>query len=120
MGAFPVAGAVNGIAVNKDELFKGGLLQPGREFYDQSSVDVKHNDATTGADKSNSLVLQALTYRCSPNLPNFINCMASSLTLWGMCRVPWMKKHSRYRSCASVKNGYESIGANQCGLLAAG
>ena len=48
-GTSRLAGAVNGIAVNKDELFKAACCNLGESFTTNPSVDVAYNDATTGA-----------------------------------------------------------------------
>ena len=48
-GTSRLAGAVNGIAVNKEELFKAACCNLGESFNTNLSVDVAYNDATTGA-----------------------------------------------------------------------
>ena len=48
-GTSRLAGAVNGIAMNKDELFKAACCNLGESFTTNPSVDVAYNDATTGA-----------------------------------------------------------------------
>ena len=48
-GTSRLAGAVNGIAVNKNELFKAACCNLGESFTTNPSVDVAYNDATTGA-----------------------------------------------------------------------
>ena len=84
-GTSRLAGAVNGIAVNKDELFKAACCNLGESFTTNPSVDVAYNDATTAQDKSNSLVFRALTYRCSPRICR-ISVVQPSHTPWAMCR----------------------------------
>lgn len=48
-GTSRLAGAVNGIVVNKDELFKAACCNLGESFTTNPSVDVAYNDAMTGA-----------------------------------------------------------------------
>ena len=48
-GTSRLAGAMNGIAVNKEELFKAACCNLGESFTTNPSVDVAYNDATTGA-----------------------------------------------------------------------
>ena len=48
-GTSRLAGAVNGIAVNKEELFKAACCNLGERFTTNPSGDVAYNDATTGA-----------------------------------------------------------------------
>ena len=84
-GTSRLAGAVNGIAVNKDELFKAACCNLGESFTTNPSVDVAYNDATTGARQIKLLGLSALTYRCSPRIFR-ISVVQPSHTPWAMCR----------------------------------
>lgn len=84
-GTSRLAGAVNGIAVNKDELFKAACCNLGESFTTNPSVDVAYNDARRAQDKSNSSVFRALTYRCSPRICR-ISVVQPSHTPWAMCR----------------------------------
>lgn len=107
-GTFRLAGAVNGIAMNKDELFKAACCNLGESFTTNPSVDVAYNDATTGARQIKLLGLSG-TYvqMLTENLPNFRG--AAIPYALGYVPGPWMKGIQVSKGCASVKNGYESI-----------
>ena len=107
-GTSRLAGAVNGIAMNKDELFKAACCNLGESFTTNPSVDVAYNDATTGARQIKLLGLSG-TYvqMLTENLPNFRGA-AISYAL-GYVPGPWMKGIQVSKGSASVKNGYESI-----------
>ena len=107
-GTSRLAGAVNGIAVNKDELFKAACCNLGESFTTNPSVDVAYNDATTGARQIKLLGLSG-TYvqMLTENLPNFRGT-AIPYAL-GYVPGPWMKGIQVSKGSASVKNGYESI-----------
>lgn len=107
-GTSRLAGAVNGIAVNKDELFKAACCNLGESFTTNPSVDVAYNDATTGARQIKLLGLSG-TYvqMLTENLPNFRG--AAIPYALGYVPGPWMKGIQVSKGCASVKNGYESI-----------
>ena len=107
-GTTRLAGAVNGIAVNKDELFKAACCNLGESFTTNPSVDVAYNDATTGARQIKLLGLSG-TYvqMLTENLPNFRG--AAIPYALGYVPGPWMKGIQVSKGCASVKNGYESI-----------
>ena len=107
-GTSRLAGAVNGIAVNKDELFKAACCNLGESFTTNPSVDVAYNDATTGARQIKLLGLSG-TYvqMLTENLPNF----RGAAIPYALGYVPgtWMKGIQVSKGSASVKNGYESI-----------
>ena len=107
-GTSRLAGAVNGIAVNKDELFKAACCNLGESFTTNPSVDVAYNDATTGARQIKLLGLSG-TYvqMLTENLPNFRG--AAIPYVLGYVPGPWMKGIQVSKGSASVKNGYESI-----------
>ena len=107
-GTSRLAGAVNGIAVNKDELFKAACCNLGESFTTNPSVDVAYNDATTGARQIKLLGLSG-TYvqMLTENLPNFRG--AAIPYALGYVPGPWMKGIRVSKGSASVKNGYESI-----------
>ena len=89
-GTSRLAGAVNGIAVNKDELFKAACCNLGESFTTNPSVDVAYNDATTGARQIKLLGLSG-TYvqMLTENLPNFRG--AAIPYALGYVPGPWMK-----------------------------
>lgn len=107
-GTSRLAGAVNGIAMNKDELFKAACCNLGESFTTNPSVDVAYNDATTGARQIKLLGLSG-TYvqMLTENLPNFRG--AGIPYALGYVPGPWMKGIQVSKGSASVKNGYESI-----------
>ena len=107
-GTSRLAGAVNGIAVNKDELFKAACCNLGESFTTNPSVDVAYNDATTGARQIKLLGLSG-TYvqMLTENLPNFRG--AAIPYALGYVPGPWMKGIQVSKGSASVKNGYETI-----------
>ena len=107
-GTSRLAGAVNGSAVNKDELFKAACCNLGESFTTNPSVDVAYNDATTGARQIKLLGLSG-TYvqMLTENLPNFRG--AAIPYALGYVPGPWMKGIQVSKGSASVKNGYESI-----------
>ncbi len=107
-GTSRLAGAVNGIAINKDELFKAACCNLGESFTTNPSVDVAYNDATTGARQIKLLGL-AGTYvqMLTENIPNFRG--AALPYALGYVPGPWMKGIQVSKGSASVKNGYESI-----------
>ena len=107
-GTSRLAGAINGIAMNKDELFKAACCNLGESFTTNPSVDVAYNDATTGARQIKLLGLSG-TYvqMLTENLPNFRG--AAIPYALGYVPGPWMKGIQVSKGSASVKNGYESI-----------
>ena len=107
-GTTRLAVAVNGIAMNKDELFKAACCNLGESFTTNPSVDVAYNDATTGARQIKLLGLSG-TYvqMLTENLPNFRG--AAIPYALGYVPGPWMKGIQVSKGSASVKNGYESI-----------
>ena len=107
-GTSRLAGAVNGIAMNKDELFKAACCNLGESFTTNPSVDVAYNDATTGARQIKLLGLSG-TYvqMLTENLPNFRG--AAIPYALGYVPGPWMKGIQVSKGSASVKNGHESI-----------
>ena len=107
-GTSRLAGVVNGIAMNKDELFKAACCNLGESFTTNPSVDVAYNDATTGARQIKLLGLSG-TYvqMLTENLPNFRG--AAIPYALGYVPGPWMKGIQVSKGSASVKNGYESI-----------
>ena len=107
-GTSRLAGAINGIKVNKDELFKAACCNLGESFTTNPSVDVAYNDATTGAKQIKLLGLSG-TYvqMLTENIPNFRGVAQP----YALSYVPgtWMNGIQVSKGSASVKNGYESI-----------
>lgn len=108
LGLTRMAGAINGINMNKEELFKAACCNLGESFTTNPSVDVAYNDATTGARQIKLLGLSG-TYvqMLTENMPDFRG--AATPYALGYVPGPWMKGIQVSKGSASVKNGYESI-----------
>lgn len=107
-GLTRMAGAFNGVTLNKEELFKAACCNLGESFTTNPSVDVAYNDATTGAKQIKLLGLSG-TYvqMLTENMPDFRG--AATPYALGYVPGPWMKAIQVSKGSASVKNGYESI-----------
>lgn len=107
-GTRRMGGAVNGISVNREELFKAACCNLGESFTTNPSVDVSYSDAATGAKQIKLLGLSG-TYvqMLTENMPDFRGAAAP----YSLGYVPgaWMKSIQVSKGAASVKNGYESI-----------
>ena len=107
-GTRKMGGAMNGIMVNKEELFKAACCNLGESFTTNPSVDVNYSDAATGAKQIKLLGLSG-TYvqMLAENLPNFRGAAAP----YALDYVPgpWMSGIQVSKGASSVKNGYESI-----------
>lgn len=107
-GIAPVSGALNGVRINKEELFKAACCNLGESFSTSPSVDVSYDDAATGARQIKLLGLSG-TYvqMLTENLPNFRGAAAP----YALGYVPgtWMKSIQVSKGASSVRNGYESI-----------
>lgn len=103
-----MAGALNGMVMGRQELFKAACCNLGESFQNNPSVNVNYSDATTGAKQIKLLGL-AGTYvqMLTENLPNYRGA-ATPYSL-GYVPGPWMNSIQVSKGCASVKNGYESI-----------
>ena len=107
-GVSRMAGAENGIRINREELFKAACCNLGESFTTNPSVDVSYNDATTGAKQIKLLGL-AGTYvqMLSENIPTFIG--AASPYALGYVPGTWMNGIQVSKGASSVKYGYNSI-----------
>lgn len=103
-----LGGALNGMVMGRQELFKAACCNLGESFVNNPSVDVNYSDATTGAKQIKLLGL-AGTYvqMLTENLPNYRGA-ATPYSL-GYVPGPWMNSIQVSKGCASVKNGYESL-----------
>lgn len=103
-----LGGALNGMVMGRQELFKAACCNLGESFVNNPSVDVNYSDAATGAKQIKLLGL-AGTYvqMLTENLPNYRGA-ATPYSL-GYVPGPWMNSIQVSKGCASVKNGYESI-----------
>ena len=107
-GTRKMGGAMNGIMINKEELFKAACCNLGESFITNPSIDVNYSDAATGAKQIKLLGLSG-TYvqMLAENLPNFRGAAAP----YALDYVPgpWMSGIQVSKGASSVKNGYESI-----------
>lgn len=107
-GVMQVDGAINGIRITREELFRAACCNLGESFTTNPSVDVSYSDAATGAKQIRLLGLSG-TYvqMLSENLPDF----RGAATGFALDYVPgpWMQSIQVSKGTASVKNGYESI-----------
>ncbi len=107
-GARRLGGAVNGVSIGREELFKAACCNLGESFTTNPSVDVNYSDAATGAKQIKLLGLSG-TYvqMLTENLPNFRGAAAP----YSLDYVPgpWMKSIQVSKGSSSVRNGYESI-----------
>ena len=103
-----MGGAVNGMEIGQEEMFRAACCNLGESFVTNPSVDVNYNDAAVGAEQIRLLGLdgQYVQMLCE-GLP-----MAGGVAqLYQLSRVPgpWMKSISVSKGAASVKNGPQSI-----------
>ena len=107
-GTRKIGGAVNGMLINREELFKAACCNLGESFTTNLSVDVNYSDAATGAKQIKLLGLSG-TYvqMLTENLPNFRGAAAP----YSLDYVPgpWMNSIQVSKGASSVRNGYESI-----------
>ncbi len=108
VGIRRMGGALNGVSIMKDELFKAACCNLGESFTTNPSIDVSYSDATTGAKQIKLLGLSG-TYvqMLTENMPNYRGA-AAPYSL-GYVPGPWMKSIQVSKGSSSVKNGYESI-----------
>ena len=103
-----MSGAVNGVTINKEELFKAACCNLGESFTTNPSVDVNYSDAATGAKQIKLLGLSGIYVQMLiENMPNFRGAAAP----YALDYVPgpWMSGIQVSKGASSVKNGYESI-----------
>ena len=107
-GTRRMGGALNGVLINREELFKAACCNLGESFTTNPSVDVNYSDAATGAKQIKLLGLSG-TYvqMLTENLPNFRGAAAP----YSLDYVPgpWMNSIQVSKGSSSVRNGYESI-----------
>ena len=108
LGVRKVNGAVNGLIINREELFKAACCNLGESFTTNPSVDVNYSDAATGAKQIKLLGLSG-TYvqMLTENLPNFRGAAAPFALDY--VPGPWMNSIQVSKGSSSVRNGYESI-----------
>lgn len=103
-----LSGAVNGLRIGQQEMFRAACCNLGESFVSNPSVDASYNDAATGAQQIKLLGLSG-TYvqMLAETLPVF----RGAAQPFALSYVPgtWMKAINVSKGAASVKNGYESI-----------
>ena len=107
-GTRRMGGAVSGVVISREELFRAACCNLGESFTTNPSVDVNYSDAATGAKQIRLLGLSG-TYvqMLTENLPNFRG--AASPYALDFVPGPWMKSIQVSKGASSVRNGYESI-----------
>lgn len=107
-GTSRMAGAENGIKLNREELFRAACCNLGESFTTNPSVDVNYTDAATGARQIRLLGLSG-TYvqMLTENMPAFRGAAAP----FALGYVPgtWMQGIQVSKGASSVRNGFESI-----------
>jgi outer membrane receptor for ferrienterochelin and colicin len=108
LGIQRMTGALHGITIGKEELFKAACCNLGESFVANPSVDVSYSDAATGAKQIKLLGLSG-TYvqMLTENIPNFRG--AASPFALDYVPGPWMQSIQVSKGSSTVKNGYESI-----------
>lgn len=108
LGTKPLTGAVGGVVIGREELFKAACCNLGESFTTNPSVDVNYSDAATGAKQIRLLGLSGIYVQMlTENLPNFRGAAAP----YALDYVPgpWMKSIQVSKGSSSVRNGFESI-----------
>lgn len=107
-GVSRMSGVVNGVRINKEELFKAACCNLGESFTTNPSVDVNYSDAATGAKQIKLLGLSGIYVQTlTENLPAFRG--AAVPYYLGYVPGNWMKAIQVSKGASSVKNGYEGI-----------
>ena len=107
-GTSRLAGAANGVRLNKEELFRAACCNLGESFTTNPSVDVNYSDAATGAKQIRLLGLSdTYVQMLTENLPNLRGAAAP----YALDYVPgpWLNSIQVSKGASSVRNGYESI-----------
>jgi len=103
-----MGGAVNGVTIGRQELFKAACCNLGESFTTNPSVDVSYSDAATGAKQIKLLGLSG-TYvqMLAEQLPAF----RGAALPYSLDYVPgpWMQSIQVSKGASTVKNGYESM-----------
>lgn len=101
-------GAVDGVSISQEEMFRAACCNLGESFTTNPSVDVSYTDAATGAKQIKLLGLSG-TYvqMLTEAMPDF----RGAALPYALGYVPgtWMKSIQVSKGTASVKNGYEAI-----------
>lgn len=107
-GVSRLGGAVNGLQLGQDELFRAACCNLGESFITNPSVDVNYNDAAVGAKQIKLLGLSGqYVQMLLENLPVALG--AAMPYQLGYVPGAWMKSISVSKGASSVKNGPQSI-----------
>ena len=107
-GLSRMSGALNGLEIGQDELFRAACCNLGESFVTNPSVDVNYNDAATGARQIKLLGLEGqYVQMLIENMP--VTAGAAMPYTLGYVPGSWMKSISLSKGAASVKNGPQSI-----------
>ena len=107
-GVSRLGGAVNGLEIGQDELFRAACCNLGESFITNPSVDVNYNDAAVGARQIKLLGLSGqYVQMLLENLP--VTLGAAMPYQLGYVPGAWMKSISVSKGASSVKNGSQSI-----------
>lgn len=107
-GVSRMSGAVNGVNLGQDELFRAACCNLGESFVTNPSVDVNYSDAAVGARQIKLLGLSGqYVQMLVENQPASVGAtLPYSL---GYIPGAWMKSISVSKGASSVKNGPQSI-----------
>lgn len=107
-GISHLSGAVAGVSIGQDELFRAACCNLGESFVANASVDVNYSDAAIGARQIKLLGLSGLYVQMlTENMPSSTG--ASMPYSLGYVPGAWMKSISVSKGASSVKNGPQSI-----------
>ena len=107
-GTRKMGGAVNGVMIQKEELFKAACCNLGESFENSASVEVGYSDAVSG---SKQIQLLGLTGIYSQMMLENIPMLRGIAAPYGLGFVPgqWLESIAVSKGAGTVKNGYESI-----------
>ncbi|MBP5527257.1 MAG: TonB-dependent receptor [Bacteroidales bacterium] len=107
-GVSRMSGAVGGLNIGQDELFRAACCNLGESFVTNPSVDVNYNDAAVGARQ---IKLLGLSGEYVQMLGEGLPASTGTTMPYTLGYVPgaWMKSLSVSKGAASVKNGPQSI-----------
>ncbi|MCR4658754.1 MAG: TonB-dependent receptor [Bacteroidales bacterium] len=107
-GVSRMSGAVNGLNMGQDVLFRAACCNLGESFVTNPSVDVNYNDAAVGARQ---IKLLGLSGQYVQMLTENMTVSTGAALLYSLGYVPgaWMKSISVSKGASSVKNGPQSI-----------
>ena len=107
-GVSRMSGAVGGLNMGQDELFRAACCNLGESFVTNPSVDVNYNDAAVGARQ---IKLLGLSGEYVQMLCEGLPASTGATMPYTLGYVPgaWMKSLSVSKGAASVKNGPQSI-----------